>query len=134
MKRVSESVRLVVKQRAQGRCEYCRFPQSLSTFGFQVDHIIAVKHGGTNETDNLAWACFRCNNLKGSDPGSYDEQTKQLTPFFNPRTQTWDDHFEIVDGFIRGKTATGRVTVQIFQMNHPKLVEMRQVLVKAGLW
>ncbi len=36
------------------------------------------------ETPNLALACPYCNRYKGTDLGSLDPETGQLTPFFNP--------------------------------------------------
>jgi hypothetical protein len=34
------------------------------------DHIIAEKHGGVTDADNLAYACVVCSTAKGSDLGS----------------------------------------------------------------
>jgi hypothetical protein len=35
-----------------------------------------------------------------------------IVPLFNPRTQAWNDHFELANGVeISGRTATGRATV-----------------------
>jgi 5-methylcytosine-specific restriction endonuclease McrA len=130
---VPDSARKQVRERANFRCEYC-LPEGFSFFPHQVDHIIAVKHRGSSESINLAWACFECNNAKGSDIPSLDEETNQLVLFFNPRTQNWIEHFEKVDARIRGKTPTGRVTVLILQMNHPDQIKIRRELIEAGLW
>jgi 5-methylcytosine-specific restriction endonuclease McrA len=46
-----------VRQRARGRCEYCRLPQAASGIPFQIDHIIARHHKGRTATTNLALAC-----------------------------------------------------------------------------
>jgi hypothetical protein len=35
-----------VWRRAHNRCEYCQFPARLTPVPFQIDHIIAEKHGG----------------------------------------------------------------------------------------
>lgn len=48
-----------VWQRADGRCEYCRFPADIALLPFQMDHIIAEKHGGPTVPDNLALSCER---------------------------------------------------------------------------
>lgn len=131
---ISDSIRDNVRKRANERCEYCLRPDFVDTYTPQVDHIRPRKHDGADTLNNLAWACFHCNNAKGSDMGSYDEITDELTPFFNPRTQMWDDHFEIIEGVIAGTTAVGRVTVRLFQMNHPKMIDIRRDLIEAGLW
>lgn len=39
--------------RALQCCEYCRIPELFSSIGFEIDHIISLKHGGSSGTDNL---------------------------------------------------------------------------------
>jgi 5-methylcytosine-specific restriction endonuclease McrA len=48
----------LVRQRAGGRCEYCRLPQAESRVPFEIDHIIARKHGGRTTASNLAISCI----------------------------------------------------------------------------
>ena len=134
MSRIPEAIRLQVQQRAGKRCEYCRKPEGVSAFSHHVDHIVAVKHGGHTELDNLAWACFQCNTNKGSDLTTFDPDTKALVRLFNPRTQNWDDHFEFRGALIAGKTPVGRATVRLLQMNSTVQVETRYRLMQAGLW
>jgi hypothetical protein len=123
---VSAALRQAVQDRAGGRCEYCRFPESLSFLAFEVEHVVAEKHGGATALDNLAWACPFCNRFKGSDLGSLDPASGRLTPFFNPRTQAWAEHFRWDGPQIVPLTAEGRVTVVILQLNHPDRVLERQ--------
>jgi HNH endonuclease len=132
--RVSQSVRQKVRKRADNRCEYCRLPDEMGRYTHHIDHIIPIAHGGTSELDNLAWACFDCNTNKIRDVASYDPETKVLTPFYNPRTQNWSDHFEMESGIIVGKTPVGRVTVQMLQMNNEMQVEARRELIDSDLW
>jgi HNH endonuclease len=54
---VSAHLRKLVIERANQRCEYCLFPQSAALFSFEMEHIIAEKHRGTTEAENLALAC-----------------------------------------------------------------------------
>ena len=54
---------------------------------------MAEKHGGATDMDNLAFARWRCDRHKGSDLTSFDPQTQQLSPLFNPRPQYWMEHF-----------------------------------------
>jgi 5-methylcytosine-specific restriction endonuclease McrA len=102
-------LRRQVIDRAGSCCEYCRFPQSVALFAFEMEHIIAEKHGGLTVLDNLALACPACNRAKGTDLGSIDPETDKLTPFFHPRTQTWQDHFTLAGATIVPQTAEGRV-------------------------
>lgn len=133
MTRVSPSLRRRVRQRADGRCEYCRKPEAVEHIGHQADHIVPEKHTGKTTYDNLAWACFRCNNTKSDDIASYDEVTRLLTPLYNPRADRWDDHFELAaTGHIHGTSPVGRVTVRILQLNRSRQVEIRRLLLEAG--
>lgn len=131
---IPADIRKQVRHRANERCEYCLKPDKYGLFVFQIDHIIAQKHDGLSEIDNLAWACFKCNNIKGADIASYDRKTGQLTPFYNPRKDAWHEHFEYLDAELLGKTAVGRVTIRLLQLNHPKHVDFRSVLMENGLW
>jgi 5-methylcytosine-specific restriction endonuclease McrA len=82
---ISIPLRRQVKERAQSRCEYCRFPELVSIFPHEVDHVVATKHKGETTLENLALSCFNCNRHKGSDLSSIDSETGQITPLFNPR-------------------------------------------------
>ena len=90
---------------------------------------------GTSELINLAWACFRCNNAKGRDISSIDAETGVLTGLYNPRTQNWDEHFEMdAHAIIQGRTAVGRVTIHLLGINREKQVETRRNLIEEGRW
>lgn len=86
---VPATLRRQVIERAGNRCEYCLISAEVAFFPHEVDHVVAEKHGGATEIDNLALACWRCNRHKGSDLTSFDPETRQLSPLFNPRTQVW---------------------------------------------
>ena len=131
---VSNTVRVQIQRRANQRCEYCRKADFFGTYCFHVDHIIAQKHNGPTVLDNLAWACYECNICKGTDIASYDTITKELTRFFNPRKDDWDDHFKLEGARIVGLTPVGRVTVRLLQMNDPSQIEARRAMLDSGLW
>ena len=46
MPEVSGALRLEVRMRAWERCEYCLYPTIYGLSPFEVDHILAAKHGG----------------------------------------------------------------------------------------
>ncbi len=129
---VPAELRQKVCERANERCEYCLYPQKASFLAFEIEHIVAEKHGGATTADNLALACPYCNRFKGTDLGSLDPETGRLTPFFNPRTQKWGEHFRIEDARITPLTPEGRVTARILQFNHPDRVLERRRLIQAG--
>jgi 5-methylcytosine-specific restriction endonuclease McrA len=95
---ISVSLRQLVIQRASGACEYCRIHQIFSIYSHEVDHAIALKHGGQTISENLVLACLPCNRHKGSDLTSLDPLTGEITPLFNPRAQTWSEHFQLDGG------------------------------------
>ena len=122
-------LRRSVIERANHRCEYCFLPNSVSFFlPHEVDHVIAEKHGGATEPDNLAYACWRCNRHKGTDLGSFDPETGLFSFLFNPRIQAWEQHFVLEEDRIVGLTSEGRTTVKLLQLNRSdKLAERRRL-------
>jgi hypothetical protein len=90
--------------------------------------------GGGNELDNLAWACSRCNRHKGTNLSGVDPDSNRVVPLFHARRDVWEDHFELSAAQIRGKTAVGRATAWLLQMNADRRVELRAQLVLDGLW
>lgn len=131
---VPAALRREVHQRALGCCEYCLLCEEDAFFPHEPDHVIALKHGGRTEADNLALACLECNRHKGSDLSSIDPRTGDLTPLFHPRTQGWDEHFEVRDGRIVGTTPVGRVTVALLRFNDPARIEARRELASQRRW
>lgn len=135
MKRIPTVIREQVHQRANARCEYCQLPENYVNQRHQIDHIVARRHEGSDELKNLALACFYCNNGKGSDLSSIDPLTKQPAWLYNPRLHKWNDHFAINSkGLIQGKTPEARATIRLLDMNNPERIELRQILIEAGLW
>jgi hypothetical protein len=107
------------------------YPPLLAPFLF--DHINPVKHGGTDDTDNLCLACYKCNAHKGHDLVGFDAQTGELTRLYHPREQRRGEHFTIqADMRIQGLTSQGRTTVRVLQMNDEDRLENRQLLAEIG--
>ncbi len=63
----------LVWERANRRCEYCQFSADISLLPFQIDHIIAGKHGGLTTAENVALSCERCNSHTGPNIAGYME-------------------------------------------------------------
>ena len=124
----------LVWQRAKGCCEYCQLSQEWDDRPFEIDHIISRKHQGPTVAGNLALSCFRCNSFKGSDISGRDMDTLKLTPLFNPRRQRWAKHFRWQGAYLIGRTAVGRVTVALLQINDDYRVELREELIDEGVF
>jgi 5-methylcytosine-specific restriction endonuclease McrA len=130
---VSDKLRHEVAQIAGFRCEYCRLPEIASFYSFQVDHIVALKHGGKTVINNLAYSCAVCNRNKGSDLGTILKPDGPIIPFFNPRVDRWNEHFELLNNCnLLGKTLIGEATIKIFNFNHPDSVIERSLLLTSG--
>ncbi|MBE9210980.1 HNH endonuclease [Nostoc sp. LEGE 06077] len=122
------ALRRLVEERANYKCEYCLLPTKVAFFPHEIDHIIAQKHGGKTDAENLALTCWRCNRHKGTDLGSFDPQTGAFSFLFNPRTQQWIEHFSFSKLTIVGLTDVGRTTVYLLQMNNEERIAERQRL------
>jgi 5-methylcytosine-specific restriction endonuclease McrA len=131
---IPNALRQAVVERANGRCEYCLIHEDDRPEVHQVDHVIALKHGGQTIIQNLALACAVCNNNKGSDLATIDLTTEELIPLFNPRKQNWSDHFGFSAAQIVGVTAIGHATIRLLRMNDPDRVLLRKDLKEAGLY
>ena len=124
------ATRALLWRRAGSRCEYCGLHQSDSPF--RAFHIVARKHGGSDDPSNLCLACDRCSLCKSSNISGVDDETGQIVPLFNPRTQSWDEHFSVQGVRIVGLTPTGRATVRVCNMNSPRRLRLRAELQRDG--
>ncbi|MCU0348393.1 MAG: HNH endonuclease [Saprospiraceae bacterium] len=117
---------------AHRRCEYCLSPEAFSTQPFELDHIIPESLGGEPLLQNLAYACRGCNSHKFNKTTAVDAITGLTTDLFNPRTQAWSEHFawDTDPLYLIGLTPTGRATIDALQLNRPKLIELRGLLLE----
>ncbi len=88
-----KKVKFELAKLADFRCEYCKSPERFAPQTFSLDHILPVSKGGSDEFDNLAFACQGCNGSKLNRTHGYDPVTNYIVPLFNPRLQNWDEHF-----------------------------------------
>jgi len=130
---VNQALVRAVRERAENQCEYCRLPQISAPIPFQIDHIIAAKHGGLPEPENLALSCPHCNLHKGPNIGGRDPDTRQLLRLFHPRTDQWTDHFLFEGPKIIGRTRIGIITIHVLAMNAEGILALRAELLQEGL-
>ena len=128
---IDQRVRIVVRQ----RCGYCLSPQHLVMARLEVEHIIPLAKGGTNDEANLWLACPICNRHKADKVTSVDPETGVAVSLFNPRPQRWTDHFRWSSDGLRvvGLTPVGRATVVALQLSEdPDALLVRSYWVLAG--
>jgi hypothetical protein len=131
---MERALREFVRKRAGGRCEYCQMSEEYLVLPFTIDHIIAEKHHGQTRASNLCFACFACNNHKGTNISGIDENTKIIVSLYNPRRHKWTKHFRWAGPILVGLTPAGRATVAVLEINLEYRVDLRQGLIDAGLF
>lgn len=115
-----------IRERAGNCCEYCRLAEAGRLARFHIDHIIAVKHDGTDADDNLCLACPKCNAHKGDNVAAFDPLTRDATKLYDPRQQTWNEHFKInPDATLAGLTPEGRTSIRVLRINDTERVKQR---------
>ncbi|NET32010.1 MAG: HNH endonuclease [Cyanothece sp. SIO1E1] len=114
-----------VRKRAQFRCEYCHYPELLSSAPLSIDHIQPQSLGGSDNLGNLALACRRCNERRYNFTTGIDPETKTEVLLFNPRQQQWSDHFIWSTNALQivGKTPIGRATCNRLDLNDERRKE-----------
>jgi len=123
---ITTQVRTQVRERAHNACEYCHLHQDDSPLAvLHIEHIIPKVHGGIDDLDNLALACIDCNLRKGTNLTGIDPQTNTLTELFHPRRRDWNEHFELQGVYLVGRTAIGRTTIRVLNMNSDDQVTLR---------
>ncbi len=95
----------------------------------QVDHIQPVSRGGTDTESNLCLACELCNQNKWARTEAIDPDTETSVLLFNPRQQSWSEHFAwSVDGTeVIGLTSCGRATIVALRLNNSLAVTVRKI-------
>ncbi len=129
MSSISKSLRQQVINEAGYRCEYCRTSSRLIGMPLVMDHILPSSLGGSDERENLAACCYRCNEFKGAKITANDPVTNESVSLFNPRLQGWLDHFQWANGgtHIIGITAIGRGTVLALRLNNEDVIQARAI-------
>lgn len=110
------------------------FPTRWPSCRLRSIHVIAKKHRGETESENLALACFYCNSYQGPNVAGIDPETNANTPLFHPRRDTWSDHFRWNGPQLIGLTPVGRTTIDVLRINHFDAVAVRASLIDEGVF
>ncbi len=126
MSDISPALHDEVVLRARNRCEYCQLSQLGQEAAFHIDHVTPRAAGGPTVASNLALACVSCSLRKWAKQTAIDPDTGEEVPLFDPRTQTWSEHFRWEEERVVPLTSTGRATVAALAMNRPIILAIRQ--------
>ncbi len=126
-KKISETDKQIISERAKERCEYCKSMQKYSPQPFVNEHIIPLAEEGSNDLENLALACGGCNGHKYTKITGIDPVSNQEVPLFNPRKDIWEMHFQWSADNLKmiGITAIGRATINTLHLNRENVVNLR---------
>jgi HNH endonuclease len=137
---INDLLRQRIRKRANSLCEYCHSPEKISSTRFTVEHLHPLSLGGSDDLENLALACLRCNQRRYNFITGRDKETSSIITLFNPRIQNWAEHFiwSADNTTIIGTTPTGRATCDRLDLNdsrysgeHP-ITEVRKLWSTAG--
>lgn len=131
---IPKSLRARVSAQAHRRCGYCLTTERVIGAPMEIEHILPEALGGATTEDNLWLACSLCNQHKGSRIAAIDPETGDLVPLFDPRRQTWSQHFTWSNSatVIAGISPIGRATVVALHLNRASLVLARREWVVVG--
>jgi hypothetical protein len=75
-----------------------------------------------------------CNGYKGPNLTGREPATGKVTVLYDPRRHKWSYHFRYQGGTLIGRTAIGRTTIDVRQINRPYVVAIREILIAAGVF
>lgn len=113
-----ESVRL----RYDSCCGYCGVSETDTGARLTVDHHQPQIQGGTDDDDNLVYACHACNQFK-SDYWPSDPEERLLHP---SRDDVSLHYAERSDCVLTPLTERGRWHIEILHLNRPELIAARR--------
>jgi hypothetical protein len=131
---IPDAVRARVRAQAGNRCGYRLARQEYVPWLLEIEHIVPVSKGGTDDEENLWLACRSCNLFKSDQTHARDPLTGRRMRLFNPRKQRWKRHFRWSENglFIVGRTACGRATIVALNLNNLVAVTVRRNWIAAG--
>lgn len=88
---------------------------SLGDAGARDWHVIARKHDGSDDLENLCLACHLVQSAQGPNIATLVDGV--IVPLFHPRTDLWADHFMRRGDLIVGRTPVEMGTVELLNMN-----------------
>src|SRR5262245_14303010 len=123
---VSADARATVRAAFGGRCGYCGVSEASVGSELEIDHFYPQAAGGSDDIENLVYACTACNRFKGDyAPASDAPESLRL---LQPQRDEMEVHLaETVHGRLLGLTPRGWFHIQRLHLNRPQLVEMRDL-------
>lgn len=123
---VSAETREAVRAAFGGRCGYCSVSETSVGGELEIDHFHPLAAGGSDEIENLVYACTACNRFKGDYAPARD--APESLRLLRPQRDDVDAHVaETVQGRLLGLTPRGWFHIQRLHLNRLQLIEMRHL-------
>ena len=108
------------------RCGYCGTSEQQAGGELTVDHFQPLSAQGSDDLENLVYACFRCNLYKSDFWGgsAHENQPRVL----HPHQDILETHYVLEDltGLLTALTPTGEFHIALLHLNREALVFRRQ--------
>ncbi len=116
------SVRDAIRRRFHYKCAYCGVAESDQGARLTIDHFQPISQGGTNDEENLVYACHACNEFKGDF-----WQTDPTLSLLHPERDDLSQHLvESIQHLLVPLTDRGRIYIAVARLNRPETVERRR--------
>jgi hypothetical protein len=116
-------VREAVRTRFTGHCGYCGLHENEAGARLTIDHFQPVSRGGSDDLENLVYACHNCNTFK-SDYWSEDDTHVLLHPLHD------DLSLHLVESITSQMvplTERGMTYITVLHLNRPELIQRRRI-------
>ena len=121
---VSAEARAAVRAAFDGRCGYCGVSETFVGGALEIDHVHPLAAGGSDEIENLVYACTACNRFKGDYAPASD--APEALRLLHPQHDDMGVHItETTHGRLLRLTARGWFHIQRLHLNRAQLVDMR---------
>jgi hypothetical protein len=75
-----------------------------------------------------------CNRHKGTDVAAIDPDGDEVVRLFHPRRDRWVDHSHLAGEYIESRTAVGKATVRLLQLNSSERLAERRLFQELGTY
>jgi hypothetical protein len=122
---ISDESRRAVRQQYNFACGYCGVSEIDVGSELEIDHFHPISQGGSDELENLVYACPACNRNKATYWPAPDTPTH--LNLLHPLTDNLETHIRLLpDGYLAGLTSRGWFHIEWLHLNRLQLVALRQ--------
>lgn len=118
---ITAHVRRTVRTIYAFACGYCGVTETEVGSTLTIDHFHPVDAGGTDDADNLVYACHACNLYKSA------AWNPQVPPVLHPLQTDLSLHLHLLpNDTLEGLTPEGRRHIETLHLNRSPMVERRK--------